>query len=84
MLDKDLKKFIIDSLYEDIRDGDHTSLASIPNTSIKKVKLEIKDNGIIAGIDLANMIYKQIDSNLEIESFINDGEKVKYGDIAFW
>ena len=54
MTDKDLKKFIQNALIEDVGDGDHTSLASIPSKATSQAHLLVKDNGIIAGIELAN------------------------------
>ena len=83
MTEKDLKNFITNSLKEDVGDGDHTSLASIPGTATNKAHLLVKDDGIIAGIELAKMIFNEVDSSLEIEQFLQDGDKVKSGDIAF-
>ena len=83
MRDKELEKFIQNALIEDIGDGDHTSLASIPSESTSQAHLLVKDNGIIAGISLAKIIYKKLDSSLKIEQFLKDGDKVEYGDIAF-
>lgn len=71
------------SLNEDLGDGDHTSLGCIPKDSISRAQLLIKDEGIIAGIDLAVMIFNYIDKSLNIKKILNDGDKVKYGDIAF-
>ena len=83
MTEKDLKNFIQNALREDVGDGDHTSLASIPTNATNKAHLLVKDEGIIAGNELAKMIFKEVDSSLEIEQFLQDGDKVKYGDIAF-
>ena len=83
MKEEDLKKFIQNALIEDIGDGDHTSLASIPSDAISQAHLIVKDNGIIAGIKLAKMIFNEVDSSLEIEQLLKDGDKVKFGDIAF-
>ena len=83
MTEKDLKNFIQNALKEDVGDGDHTSLASIPATATSKAHLLVKDDGIIAGIELAKLIFKEVDSLLEIEQFLNDGDKVKSGDIVF-
>ena len=83
MTEKDLKKFINNSLKEDVGDGDHTSLASIPAKAINKAHLLVKDKGIIAGIELAQLIFKEVDSSLEIEQFLQDGDTVEFGDIAF-
>ena len=83
MIEKDLKNFINNALKEDVGDGDHTSLASIPANATSKAHLLVKDDGVIAGIELAKMILKEVDSYLEIEQFLQDGDKVKFGDIAF-
>ena len=83
MTDKDFEKFITDSLSEDVGDGDHTSLSSIPKQATNRAHLLIKDEGIIAGLELAKMIFRKVDSNLKVETFLKDGDKVKFGDIAF-
>jgi len=83
MTEKDLKNFIQNALKEDVGDGDHTSLASIPASATSKAHLLIKDDGIIAGIELAKMIFNEVDSSLEIEQFLQDGDRVKFDDIAF-
>jgi nicotinate-nucleotide pyrophosphorylase (carboxylating) len=83
MTDKDFEKFITDSLSEDVGDGDHSSLASIPKLSTNRAHLLVKDEGIIAGIELAKMIFRKVDNNLKVETFLKDGDKVKFGDIAF-
>jgi nicotinate-nucleotide pyrophosphorylase (carboxylating) len=83
MIDKDLHNFIKNALIEDIGDGDHSSLGSIPKDAISKAYLLVKDNGIIAGIDLAKMIFSHVDSSLKVTQNLNDGDKVNLGDIAF-
>ena len=83
MIKKDLNNFIRNALIEDIGDGDHSSLASIPKNATSRAHLLIKDNGIIAGIELAKMIFNQLDKDLNITQTLNDGDKVKFGDIAF-
>ena len=83
MIEKDLNNFIKNALAEDVGDGDHTSLASIPVKATNKAHLLVKDKGIIAGIELAKMIFKEVDSSLKIEQFLQDGDKVRFGDIAF-
>ena len=83
MTDKDFEKFITDSLSEDVGDGDHTSLASIPIDATNRAHLLVKDTGIIAGIELAEMIFREVDSTLKVEIFLKDGDKVKFGDVAF-
>ena len=80
---EELKKFITNALIEDLGDGDHSSLASIPKDATNKAHLLVKDSGIIAGIDLAKMIFHQVDASLKVTQLLNDGNKVKEGDIAF-
>ncbi len=77
-----IKKFINDSLKEDIGDGDHTSIATIPSNATGKAKLLVKDFGVIAGVELALEIFKTVDSDLQIDVFINDGSLVAFGDIV--
>ena len=83
MIEKDLNNFIKNALIEDVGDGDHSSLASIPKNTTNKAHLLVKDNGIIAGIELARMIFNVVDETLTIEQFLQDGDKVEFGDIAF-
>lgn len=68
---------------EDIKDGDHSSLSCIPNNKMGKAQLIVKDQGIIAGIKLAEWIFESIDPTLFMEIKMKDGDKVKKGDIAF-
>lgn len=68
---------------EDIKDGDHSSLSCIPNNKMGKAQLIVKDQGIIAGIQLAEWIFESIDPTLFIDIKVKDGDKVKKGDIAF-
>lgn len=71
------------ALREDIGDGDHTSLATVPAEATGKAKLLVKDDGILAGVELAQIIFHRVDPNLEIDVLIQDGTPVKKGDIAF-
>ncbi len=83
-LDKQLiDQFIINALKEDVGDGDHTSLATIPAGTTGKAKLLVKDNGILAGVELAAEIFHIVDAQLKLTIFLNDGAAVKYGDVAF-
>ena len=68
---------------EDIGDGDHTTLCSIPPSKIGKSRLIIKEDGILAGIDIAKRIFNYFDPEMRMEIFIHDGVGVKKGDIAF-
>ncbi len=80
---KDVLPLINMAFAEDIREGDHSSLACISKHAQGKAQLIIKDKGIVAGIQLAEWIFETIDPNIVFTKFLNDGEKVKYGDIAF-
>ena len=75
--------FIKNAIAEDLGDGDHTSLSTIPAGAEGKAKLIIKEDGILAGVELALEIINQVDSNLKTEVFLRDGAAVHYGDIAF-
>lgn len=79
----ELQILIANAIREDVGPGDYSSLACIPDTATGKAKLLVKENGIIAGVALAKMIFEYVDPNLEIESFIEDGAAVKYGDVVF-
>ncbi|SEG17076.1 nicotinate-nucleotide pyrophosphorylase [carboxylating] [Halpernia humi] len=81
--DKNLKIFIKNALEEDIQDGDHSTLSTIPKDLIQSAQLLVKENCILAGVEMAKYIFKTFDKNLEIETFINDGEEAKIGDVAF-
>ncbi|MEM1123448.1 MAG: carboxylating nicotinate-nucleotide diphosphorylase, partial [Bacteroidota bacterium] len=75
--------FIERALEEDVQDGDHTSLACIPADARTKAKLLVKDDGVLAGIELAERIFKKVDPTASIELFKKDGEAIRFGDIAF-
>lgn len=79
----ELQILIANAIREDVGPGDYSSLACIPNTATGKAKLLVKENGIIAGVALAKMIFEYVDPNLQIETFIEDGATVKYGDVVF-
>ncbi len=80
---RELDIIIQNGIREDIGPGDYSSIACIPNTANGKAKLLVKDAGIIAGVLFSKMIFENVDPTLEVETFINDGEKVKQGDIVF-
>ena len=75
---------IENAVREDVGEGDYSSLACIPSNATGKAKLLIKDNGIIAGVNFAKQVFHYVDSNLVVEVLINDGDSVKFGDIAFY
>ncbi|CAN5190583.1 carboxylating nicotinate-nucleotide diphosphorylase [soil metagenome] len=80
---QNLHSFIQSALIEDIGEGDHSALGAIPKETIATARLLIKDNGILAGIELAEKIFQQVDSNLQIEFFKKDGDAAVKGEIAF-
>ncbi|KEY17817.1 carboxylating nicotinate-nucleotide diphosphorylase [Kaistella antarctica] len=79
-----LKTFIKNALEEDIQDGDHSTLSTIPKDLEQKAKLLVKQDCILAGVELAEIIFKQFDKNLKIERLMKDGDLAKVGDIAFY
>lgn len=80
---KEIHEFINIAIKEDVRDGDHSSLACIPHDAQGHMKLLVKEDGILAGVELAKIIFKAIDPTVEIDVLKQDGDKVVYGDIAF-
>lgn len=74
--------FIKNALAEDLGDGDHTSLSTIPAGSNGKAQLIIKEAGILAGVELALQIFNHVDPNLIVKEKLHDGEHVNYGDIV--
>ncbi|WP_312206075.1 carboxylating nicotinate-nucleotide diphosphorylase [Epilithonimonas hominis] len=81
--DKVLKEFIKTALEEDIQNGDHSTLSTIPKDLEQKAQLLVKENCILAGVELAEIIFKYFDKNLNVEVFIKDGQPAKKGDVAF-
>ncbi|KAA2216845.1 carboxylating nicotinate-nucleotide diphosphorylase [Maribacter flavus] len=82
--EKELEGIIANAIREDVGDGDHSSLACIPPDAKGKAKLLVKDEGIIAGIEFAKMVFEYVDKDMVFETVLEDGSKVKYGDIAFY
>jgi nicotinate-nucleotide pyrophosphorylase (carboxylating) len=72
------------AIAEDIGDGDHTSLASIPAAARGRMQLLVKDTGTIAGIEVAQMVFRRLDPEVRFEQLLADGARVKHGDIAFY
>ena len=68
---------------EDIGDGDHTTLCCIPSDAEGAQKLIVKENGVLAGVEMAKRIFAAFDPTLKMEQFLNDGDEVKVGDVAF-
>jgi len=71
------------ALEEDLGDGDHTSLSTIPADSRGKARLVAKEDGILAGVRIAEMVYQMVDPETTLEIFISDGQKIKVGDVIF-
>lgn len=79
---KQVDLFIKNAIAEDVGDGDHTSLSTIPLSTTGRAKLIVKEDGVLAGVELALEIFSQIDSSLVVDVLIQDGTLVRVGDIA--
>jgi nicotinate-nucleotide pyrophosphorylase (carboxylating) len=80
--EKHLLNFIDLAIAEDIGDGDHTSLSTIPAGTQNKAQLLVKDSGILAGVQVANIIFHRIDPNLNVVNLLSDGDKIKVGEVV--
>ncbi|MDT0559193.1 carboxylating nicotinate-nucleotide diphosphorylase [Ichthyenterobacterium sp. W332] len=80
----EISGIIRNAIREDVGDGDHSSLACIPDSTLGKAKLLVKDEGVIAGVEFAKLVFSYVDPNMDIETLIEDGSHVKYGDIVFY
>jgi nicotinate-nucleotide pyrophosphorylase (carboxylating) len=78
-----IKEIIIRSLEEDIGEGDHTSQSTIPAEAIGHARLLIKEQGVIAGVDVAQQVFETLDPSVKFNKILNDGTVVQPGDIAF-
>lgn len=78
-----IELIIANALLEDIGEGDHSTLACVEIDKQGKAKLFVKEEGVIAGVELAQMIYQKFDPSLKVDIFIKDGSHVKPGDVAF-
>lgn len=78
-----IEEIIAQALAEDIGDGDHTTLSTIPAGATGRAQLLIKENGILCGIEVARKVFHQVDPALKMETFLQDGAMVQKGDIAF-
>lgn len=79
----ELEDRLIDLAFaEDIGDGDHTTLCCIPEDAVGKSHLLIKEDGILAGVEVAKRVFARFDDTLKVEVFMDDGSEVKKGDIA--
>lgn len=80
---KELEIVIANAIREDVGPGDYSSLACIPDSASGKAQLLVKEDGIIAGVAFAKMIFNYVDADLQVDTFIEDGDKVKKGDVVF-
>ena len=78
-----LDKIILDAIREDLGDGDHTTLAVIPEDKTGKARLVAKENGIIAGLDLAGIVYGKFNEEIDLVNYFHDGDPIEKGDIVF-
>lgn len=81
--EKEIELIIANGVREDVGAGDYSSLACIPVSATGGAKLLVKDNGIIAGVALAEQIFKYFDKNIQFNKYKNDGDSVVYGDVVF-
>ena len=77
-------QLIEQAIAEDLGDGDHTSLATIPEDARGKMKLLVKEDGIIAGVEIAKLVFQKIDPEIRMEVLIKDGAPIQKGDIVFY
>ena len=83
MLTKEADELIDIGIKEDLGDGDHTSLSCIPNDAKGQAKLLVKEKGILAGVEIAKLVFAKIDPTIKFSQFLNDGDSINIGDIAF-
>ncbi len=82
--DSEVKAIIANAIREDVGDGDHSSLACIPENAKGKAKIMVKDKGVIGGVNFAKKVFAYVDKNLKLDVRIDDGAQVKYGDIVMY
>ena len=78
-----IDEIIAAALNEDLGNGDHTSLSTIPASAIGRAKLLVKEEGILAGVDIARKVFEQVDAQVIFKPLLKDGDKIKVGDIVF-
>lgn len=76
-------KFVREALHEDVGPGDHTSLSTIPENAVQTARLLVKDDGVLAGTELAKIIFHEVDAALQVQEMLHDGDLVHKGDVAF-
>ena len=83
LTEENIQRFIESALQEDIGEGDHSSLAAVPAEATQRARLLIKDDGILAGVALAQKIFATVEPSLQVEVLMQDGNEMHPGDIAF-
>ncbi len=83
IIDEQVTKLIQMALREDVGNGDHSSLSCIPPTEMGEMKLLVKEDGILCGVDVAREVIRQVDEKIEMEVYKQDGDPIKKGDIVF-
>ena len=78
-----IKQFVQLAIQEDIKDGDHSALACISEDATGNAQLLVKQEGIIAGIDITEQIFNEFDNSLKFQSYLKDGDNVSIGDVVF-
>lgn len=78
-----INQFIDTALQEDIGEGDHSSLSAVPSHAIRKARLLVKEDCVLAGVTLAELIFKRVNPELQLNIAISDGAEVKKGQVAF-
>lgn len=78
-----VQAFISSAFQEDVGDGDHSTLGAVPASARNTARLLVKGEGVLAGVELAEMIFHYIDPDLTVAVYLNDGDRVKPGDVGF-
>lgn len=78
----DIRDYIRLALSEDVGEGDHTSLSTIPPDAQKRARLLVKEDGIVAGVEVAKIIFEEVDPLMEVEILIQDGQEIKVGQLV--
>lgn len=81
--DKKLEQLVAAAIAEDVGNGDHSTLGTIPADATGKAQLKIKEDGVLAGVSVAEKIFRQLEPDASLEMFKQDGDDMKYGDVAF-
>lgn len=81
--DRRLQELVVSAIAEDVGKGDHSTLSTIPEDAFGKAQLKIKEDGTLAGVDVASRIFHQLEPGSRLEIFMRDGDEMKYGQVAF-